>query len=159
MTSTNKRSQAREYAFQFFYHLHLPEFRETLADLTENFCEETLDHALEDFDPSYAIPDKDHQATLPSGKERHFALNLLRDTLKNYHNIKEELQGLSRKWNLDRMDRVDLSILILGAAELKGQSGTPRKVVLNESVQMAKKFGSKDSFTFINGVLDALLKN
>lgn len=68
--------------------------------------------------------------------------------------IDEQLQACSHNWKLDRMSVVDRNILRVGAFELlhRGQR-TPRKVVLNEAIEIAKKFGSEDSSAFVNGVL------
>jgi len=68
--------------------------------------------------------------------------------------IDVQLQEASLNWKLDRMSVVDRNILRLGAYELLHASrGVPRKVVLNEAIEIAKKFGSKESSGFVNGVL------
>ena len=73
----------------------------------------------------------------------------------------EELDALvaaqSENWRLDRMAATDRSILRLAAFELRAGE-TPPRVVLNEALELAKKFSSEDAAPFINGVLDAILK-
>jgi len=59
-------------------------------------------------------------------------------------------------WRLDRIAPVDRTILRLGAFELLGEPETPAAVVLDEAVEMAKRFGEADSPAFVNGVLDAI---
>jgi N utilization substance protein B len=59
-------------------------------------------------------------------------------------------------WRLDRLAAVDREILRLAAFELMHEPGTPGKVVLDEAVELAKRFGESDSAAFVNGVLDAL---
>ena len=59
-------------------------------------------------------------------------------------------------WRLDRIAPVDRTILRLGAYELLGEPQTPAAVVLDEAVEMAKRFGEADSPAFVNGVLDAI---
>ena len=61
-------------------------------------------------------------------------------------------------WRLDRIAHVDRTILRLGAYELLGEKDTPAPVVLDEAVEMAKRFGEADSPAFVNGVLDAIRK-
>ena len=61
-------------------------------------------------------------------------------------------------WRLDRIAPVDRTILRLGAFELLGEPETPAAVVLDEAVEMAKRFGEADSPAFVNGVLDAIRK-
>ncbi len=68
--------------------------------------------------------------------------------------IDDVLRASSHNWKLDRMSVVDRNILRMGAYELLFSKGAaPRKVVLNEAIEIAKKFGSKDSGGFVNGVL------
>jgi N utilization substance protein B len=61
-------------------------------------------------------------------------------------------------WRLDRIAPVDRTILRLGAYELAGEHDTPPAVVLDEAVELAKRFGEADSPAFVNGVLDAIRK-
>jgi N utilization substance protein B len=59
-------------------------------------------------------------------------------------------------WRLDRIAPVDRTILRLGAFELLAEPGTPAAVVLDEAIELAKRFGEEDSPSFVNGVLDAI---
>ncbi len=59
-------------------------------------------------------------------------------------------------WRLDRIAPVDRTILRLGAYELAAEPQTPAAVVLDEAVELAKRFGEEDSPAFVNGVLDAI---
>jgi N utilization substance protein B len=59
-------------------------------------------------------------------------------------------------WRLERIAPVDRTILRLGAYELAAEPATPAAVVLDEAVQLAKRFGEEDSPAFVNGVLDAI---
>lgn len=59
-------------------------------------------------------------------------------------------------WRLDRIATVDRTILRLGAYELMAEHATPAAVVLDEAVELAKRFGEADSPAFVNGVLDAI---
>ena len=59
-------------------------------------------------------------------------------------------------WRLDRIAPVDRTILRLGAYELVAEAETPSAVVLDEAVELAKRFGEADSPAFVNGVLDAI---
>jgi N utilization substance protein B len=59
-------------------------------------------------------------------------------------------------WRLDRIAPVDRTILRLGTWELIGEPATPSAVVLDEAVELAKRFGEADSPAFVNGVLDAI---
>lgn len=62
------------------------------------------------------------------------------------------------KWELNRLSQVDRCILRLGAYQLNFCPDIPGKVVINEAIEIAKKFSSETSAGFVNGVLDAILK-
>lgn len=69
------------------------------------------------------------------------------------------IQKVSQNWRLDRMACVDRNLLRLGAYEImRCADDVPRKVAINEAVEIAKRFGSAESSAFINGVLDRLGK-
>lgn len=81
---------------------------------------------------------------------------LLRGTLERLPEIDEALAATARHWRLDRMAAVDRSILRLAAYELLAEPHTPFPVVIDEAVELAKRFGEADSASFVNGVLDAV---
>ena len=62
----------------------------------------------------------------------------------------------SKNWRLERMTRVDRNLLRLGAWELVARPDVPRAVVLDEAVELAKRFGTEESGAFVNGVLDRI---
>jgi transcription antitermination protein NusB len=62
------------------------------------------------------------------------------------------------KWELSRLSQVDRSILRLGTYQLKYCDDIPAKVVINEAIELAKKFSGESSPGFVNGVLDAIYK-
>jgi N utilization substance protein B len=89
---------------------------------------------------------------------REFADGLLRGTLDHLAQIDEELERQTANWRLDRLAAVDRNILRLAMYELLFQSETPPAVVIDEAIEIAKKFGAEESPRFINGVLDGFLK-
>jgi N utilization substance protein B len=70
--------------------------------------------------------------------------------------LDEAIRKASTNWRLERMARVDRNVLRLGAWELMQRSAVPRAVILDEAVELAKRYGSEDSGAFVNGVLDRL---
>jgi N utilization substance protein B len=66
------------------------------------------------------------------------------------------IAGASKNWRIDRMSRVDRNILRLGSCELIAFPDVPVKVVINEAVELAKRFGTAESSAFVNGVLDRI---
>ena len=82
-----------------------------------------------------------------------FAKQLLKHTIEHRETIDEQLTVLSQNWTLERMSPTDRSILRLATSEIL-YTDTPKPIVINEAIELAKKFGTKDSAAFVNGVLD-----
>jgi N utilization substance protein B len=70
--------------------------------------------------------------------------------------LDELIASASKNWRIERMSRVDRNILRLGACELLAFRDVPVKVVINEAVELAKRFGTAESSAFVNGVLDRI---
>jgi N utilization substance protein B len=70
--------------------------------------------------------------------------------------IDQMIERFSHHWRVDRMARVDRNVLRLAVWELVHQPDVPRKVVLNEAIELAKRFGTEESGAFVNGILDKL---
>lgn len=95
-----------------------------------------------------------HLSTSPEGEE--FASALVRGYEDERDEIDAIIRGVSRHWRLERMARVDRNILRLATYELLRMGDIPRRVTLNEAVELAKRFGSEGSAGFVNGVLDRI---
>ncbi len=94
---------------------------------------------------------------LGSGNEgQDFASSLVRGVAKERERIDETIRSVSHHWRLERMTRVDRNILRLATFELMSLSDVPRRVTLNEAIELAKRFGSEGSARFVNGVLDRI---
>ena len=85
-----------------------------------------------------------------------FARDLVAAAVERSQEIDNLITSASKNWRLDRMSRVDRNILRLGAAELVAFRDVPVKVVINEAVELAKRFGTAESSAFVNGVLDRI---
>ncbi len=83
-----------------------------------------------------------------------FAAELVRGVTDNLAAIDELLTAKSKNWSLVRMARVDKCILRIALFELLYRSDIPKNVTINEAIEVAKKFGTEDSPSFINGILD-----
>jgi N utilization substance protein B len=88
---------------------------------------------------------------------RDFANQLFEGTARDTQVLDEIIVKHADNWRFDRLAAIDRAILRLAIYELRA-SDTPPKVVLNEAVELAKKFSSEDSGAFVNGVLDAFRK-
>jgi N utilization substance protein B len=127
------RSQCREWALQFLYQAEFAgsRSREDLARFWGHF------HSEGPGVPAY-----------------------LRELTAGVASHQEELDALivrySEHWRLERMTVVDRNLLRLAIFELLYQAKVPPKVVINEAVELAKRFGSDDSGAFVNGILDQI---
>ena len=73
--------------------------------------------------------------------------------------IDQKITGASAHWRLERMARVDRNVLRLGTWELSRRTDVPRAVILDEAVELAKSYGTEDSGSFVNGVLDKVAES
>jgi N utilization substance protein B len=85
-----------------------------------------------------------------------FAQALVGKAVERAGEIDDLIASASKNWRIDRMSRVDRNILRLGACELLAFRDVPVKVVINEAVELAKRFGTAESSAFVNGVLDRI---
>jgi N utilization substance protein B len=96
---------------------------------------------------------KEHDAEL---EVRAFAQGLVEGVMKEREALDRIIAGSVDNWRIDRMAVVDRNILRVAVYELAWLSDTPSIVVLDEAIEVGKKFGSEQSGAFINGILDAV---
>ncbi len=89
---------------------------------------------------------------------RGFADDLFRVATDRAPEIDKMIQEHAENWRMDRMAAVDRNLLRAAVAELLGFRATPRAVIINEAIEIARKFSSPESVQFINGVLDSVGK-
>lgn len=85
-----------------------------------------------------------------------FALNLIEGTLKHLEQIDHLLSDTSEKWKIERMNAIDRSVLRLACFELRFDKKLSARIIINEAIEIAKRFGGEHSAQFVNGILDAL---
>ena len=96
------------------------------------------------------------QARLQDEDLREFATSLVMGVMRNREELDELLETKAENWSLPRMAATDRNVLRLGAFEIR-YADTPDRVAINEAVELAKRFGSKQSSQFVNGILDKLI--
>ena len=94
-----------------------------------------------------------------SEEVQNFTQALIKNILFHKKEVDELLEKISANWSPDRMAVIDKNILRLGICELLFDPTAPPKVVINEAVEIAKKFGTEESPDFINGILDKVFKD
>ncbi|MFQ3619597.1 MAG: transcription antitermination factor NusB [Spirochaetales bacterium] len=92
-------------------------------------------------------------------KAKQFASLLVTGTVENLSQIDKLIQGHLENWELKRVAKVDLSIIRMSVYCLLYQKDIPPSVVIDEAVTLSKKFGTDDSYRFVNGVLDGIRKS
>jgi len=88
--------------------------------------------------------------------ERGFAEDLFRVASDRKTEIDGLIEGHAEHWRMERMAAVDRNLLRSAVAELLGFPSTPRAIVINEALEIARKFSSPESVQFLNGVLDSV---
>ncbi|MBC7714655.1 MAG: transcription antitermination factor NusB [Rhizobacter sp.] len=159
MTTSNptKRSLGREYAFKFLYKHLLSEFNEEKEEIQSD--PKALEAAFNMFDLSYNEEDVEHPDNQIDMNTKVFARSLILGSLKNETENSKLVEKYLTNHNLQKVDRMNLAVLLLGAYELLNTTDTPSGVVINEYVNVAKKYCPNDSHGFINSVLDKISKN
>jgi N utilization substance protein B len=126
------RRKAREVALQVLYSL--------------NFVTLDVQNALDLFWGNFTAPKE----------AKEFASTLVEGTWKHRDELDALIAGCSDNWSLSRMSKVDISVLRMAVYEFLYCPDIPSKVTLNEAIDLGKAFGSENSGSFINGILDAL---
>ncbi len=129
----NPRTIAREFVVQFLYQCE----SEKLMHFSESHFTQFVQHFQV---PSQVVA---------------MARELARGTLEKLPEIDAKIQAVAVNWKISRMSVVDRTVLRLASYELL-ESETPSKVVLNEAIELAKKYGAEESSKFVNGLLDKI---
>lgn len=99
---------------------------------------------------------EDLQKSKANTKE--FAIRVFRGTVEHLEKIDDMIQAQAENWRLSRMAVVDRNIIRMSVYEFMHEDDTPKLVIIDEAIEIAKKFGTQKSSQFINGILDGILK-
>ena len=99
---------------------------------------------------------EDLQKSKPNTRE--FAVRIFRGTVDHLPQIDDMIQRQADNWRLSRMAVVDRNIIRMSVYEFLHETDTPKLVIIDEAIEIAKKFGTQKSSQFINGILDGILK-
>ena len=150
---SNNRRVGREYALKMLFALQL--------DKEQVQVNQSFDFFLNNFqfaDDVLGEPLDDGISSL-STAARSFAQLIIHGVVEFRAVIDKKITEVARNWSLERMAPVDLSILRIGTYELLFQLEIPAPVVIDEAIEIAKRYGTKDSPSFINGLLDKIAKD
>ncbi len=93
------------------------------------------------------------------GKSKSFSKELINGVLDNIEKLDSIIPVYLKNWKYDRILSLDRNILRIGVYELLFRGDIPYKVTINEAIELAKRFGDDKSGSFVNGVLDNIVKN
>ena len=144
-TKTMNRREAREAAlcmiFDYSFHSDSDGGEEQLELYLENFQDEGKNNISEEL------------------RSDEYFTKVYFGVISTMPELDEIISACSKKWSSKRISRVSKSILRLAIYEIKYLSDIPEQVSINEAVELAKKFDSDDSYTFVNGILGAFVRN
>lgn len=147
----NNLTQVREFCFQYLFHLQLPIFEALRSELTLDGSDDSLKESIQEF--------KSTTNHLFEDEQNQIVINRIKGTLSNYRILETLIEKNLTNWKLSRLSKVDLTNLILASYELKFEKETPKKVIINEAIEITKKFGTDATKGFVNGVLDNIAKS
>ncbi|WP_150844941.1 MULTISPECIES: transcription antitermination factor NusB [unclassified Clostridium] len=130
------RRKSREIATRLIFEMSIN--KESYVDIIENFRENT-EEKIEDIDFEYVI-------------------RALKGVSENEAQINETITKYLVKWKLERLPKMNLAILKMATYEILFDEDIPNKVTINEAIELAKRYGDDNAPSFINGVLNNLIK-
>jgi len=130
------RRKSREIATRLIFEISIN--KESYVDIIENFRENT-EEKIEDIDFEYVI-------------------RVLKGVSENEAQINETISKYLVKWKLERLPKMNLAILKMATYEILFDEDIPNKVTINEAIELAKRYGDDNAPSFINGVLNTLIK-
>ncbi|NCO23574.1 MAG: transcription antitermination factor NusB [Candidatus Infernicultor aquiphilus] len=89
---------------------------------------------------------------------KEFTIILVRGVISNLAEIDKEIKSYTNNWSLERITNIDRNILRIAIYEILYIDNIPKSVSINEAVELAKKYSTKSSFSFVNGVLGKINK-
>ncbi|HME58397.1 MAG TPA: transcription antitermination factor NusB [Terracidiphilus sp.] len=129
------RRKSRELAMQMLYQAEIG--KQTPGQVRANFWK-----AADEVEPEV----------------RSFAEELFRVAIENQEKIDELLVANSKHWRLERMPAVDRNLMRMAVGEMLGFKGTPFPIVINEALEIGRRYSAPESINFLNGMLDAIAR-
>lgn len=150
--SQNNRRVGREYALKVLFATKLVDGSDASSLLNEfwerfRFADDALGEPL------------DNASTPLPTAARTFTEMLVEGVIEFRPVLDRTVKEVAKNWSLERMAPVDLSILRIATYELLYRPDIPARVTINEAIEIAKRYGTKESPSFVNGLLDKIARN
>lgn len=150
------RRQARELVLQALFHLDFNSLEELANEAAAQ--DAAMGMAVDEMAEEYS---EEEQKSILTKKDRAFANRLLQEVRSNQADIDKVIGDYSKEWKLQRMAGIDRNLLRLAVFEMcfDEKEKLNSSIIINEAVELAKKFGTDDSARFVNGVLGSISRN
>lgn len=151
------RRKSRETAMKLLFQMTVN--KEELADVISTHRENIDDGASEAGAELGIRKEVDPEDMDMNDVDMTYVTELIRGTLDNQEQVDEAIRKNLKNWKLERLSKVDLTILRISTYELMFDDEIPPVVCINEAVELSKTYSDEKSSAFINGVLDKIYKN
>jgi transcription antitermination protein NusB len=131
------RKKSREIAMELLFGM----------TLSKNTLEETIETFIEDYEMKLNTIDLE------------YIKDILGKVNSNLESLDAKIEESLNKWKIDRVSKVNLTILRLALAEIMYRDDVPNAVAINEAIEITRKYSDEKSVAFINGALDKAVKN
>lgn len=142
-----KRSQIREQVFKLLFRIEFNEI-EDMPEQVKLFMES----------PTLDEDENDYKELKVKASEEEYIINKYNDIINHLDEINTIIDETAKGWTSDRIGKVELTILRLAIYEIKYDDDIPVSVAIDQAVELSKRFGRDESYSFINGVLAKLAK-
>ena len=140
------KREAREFCLQFLYHFQLPAFIELKKEMNSI----DIFTRMQEFKQTLGIE-------LTSEGQAYVA-TIVKGILEKQADVEEILVKHLKNWKLSRVSKIEHTIFMMAIYELKYHQEVPGKVVINEAIELGKKYSTQESSGFLNGILDSIYK-
>lgn len=132
-----KRQRSREIAMELLFSM----------EISKNSYEETIENFVEDYEMDLKTIDLE------------YIKEVIKSVSEHKDEIDEKIKNSLINWTIERMSKVNLTIIRLAIAEMLYINDVPEVVAINEAVELTKKYSDEKSVSFVNGALDKAFKN
>ncbi|MDW8799581.1 transcription antitermination factor NusB [Clostridium sp. A1-XYC3] len=153
------RRKSRELAMKLLFQITInkEDFKDAISNLKEN-----IEADREDFDEETGLPLKKESNPEDidlAEVDMEYVVRVLKGVQENREAIDKQIENHLKNWKLNRISKVDLTILRVCTYEFIYEETIPENVSINEAIELAKKYSADKSASFINGVLGSMIKN
>ena len=140
------KREAREFCLQFLYHFQLAAFK----DQKKAFDSTEIFERVQEFKQTLGIE--------LNSEAQAYVAKMVKGILSTHEELEEILIKYLKNWKLSRISKIEHTIFIMAIYELKYHPEVPGKVVINEAIEIGKKYSTKEAAGFLNGILDNVFK-